>query len=365
MNGKPYCRKCITFKGETINAKRGSAKSAPIHLSYRLSPEQDELSERLITNYKNKIDSMVFAITGAGKTEITLKIIRFCIENGQKAGFAIPRREVAIELYKRFRGIFKKNKIVLVCGGHHAVLDGDLIVLTTHQLYRYEKYFDLLIVDELDAFPYKGNETLQALLDRSIKGNRILMSATPTEKEIDDFKKNGGDVLTLFQRFHKHYLPVPKIIIKKSVFLKIELLKLVGQIYKCGKPLFVFVPTIDECEKIFRLMKRFFRDGYIVHSKMINNQETIEKFKGGSFKYLVTTAVLERGVTVSNLQVIIYHADHSIYDAASLIQISGRVGRKKDAPEGEVIFLAHTITKAMEEAIESISESNKNMQNMF
>ena len=75
---------------------------------------------------------------------------------------------------------------------------------------------------------------------------------------------------------------------------------------------------------------------------------------------MVTTSVLERGVTVKGLQAIILHADQeAIYDRATLVQISGRVGRKKDDPEGEVIFLAERKTVAMREAADEIRKSNE------
>ena len=79
----------------------------------------------------------------------------------------------------------------------------------------------------------------------------------------------------------------------------------------------------------------------------------------------MTTAVLERGVTVKDLQVIVYRANHSIYDSASLIQISGRAGRKKEAPEGRVIYLAERTTIEMEESIKDIRNSNKTLQNLL
>ena len=63
-------------------------------------------------------------------------------------------------------------------------------------------------------------------------------------------------------------------------------------------------------------------------------------------------------MTVKGIQVIVVDASSSIYDAASLIQISGRVGRKKDAPEGEVIFLASKKNKEMEKAIYEIERCN-------
>ena len=42
---------------------------------------------------------------------------------------------------------FPKAKVIAVCGGHTAQTDGDLIICTTHQLYRYFHAFDLLILD--------------------------------------------------------------------------------------------------------------------------------------------------------------------------------------------------------------------------
>ena len=84
-------------------------------------------------------------------------------------------------------------------------------------------------------------------------------------------------------------------------------------------------------------------------------------FKNGKYDYLITTAVLERGVTIKNLQVIIYNADHELYDEHALIQISGRVGRKYDAPKGEVIFLVDKITNEIKRTISTIEDKNKSL----
>ena len=64
-------------------------------------------------------------------------------------------------------------------------------------------------------------------------------------------------------------------------------------------------------------------------------------------------------MTVKDLQVIVYHADHELYDEGTLIQISGRVGRKIDAYDGEVIFIASRKTKKMENAIRKIENANE------
>ena len=68
LNDKPYCRRCISFKGEEVEHKPSYPKKAPIHLEYELSSEQKELSDKLVENYKKGIDSLVFAVCGSPKT---------------------------------------------------------------------------------------------------------------------------------------------------------------------------------------------------------------------------------------------------------------------------------------------------------
>ena len=71
LNGKPYCRRCISFKGEEVEHKPSYPKKAPIHLSYELSPEQKKLSDKLVENYKKGIDSLDFEVCGSPKTTNT------------------------------------------------------------------------------------------------------------------------------------------------------------------------------------------------------------------------------------------------------------------------------------------------------
>ena len=365
LNGKPYCRRCISFKGEEAKSSISKHKEAPIFLSYDLSDEQKDLSNRLVRNYVSGINSLVYAVCGSGKTEICLSLIKHCVSQGLKVGFAVPRRSVCYELYCRFRNIFRKNKVVSVYGGHHREIEGDIVCLTTHQLFRYHQYFDLLIMDEIDAFPFKGDDVLKNMFERSIKGNYVLLTATPTDELLKEFSKPGKDLLKLFVRFHHHPLPVPKVVLCNDLNIHYKLIKQLKLFFNENKQVFIFVPTIDESIKLSRILKIFFPNGTYVNSKRDDNEEIIESFREKKYQYLVTTAVLERGITVKNLQVIVFHAESNIYDDHSLVLIAGRAGRKKDAPEGEVIFIGKTKTKYMERAISDIITANQALQNML
>lgn len=363
LKGKPYCRFCISLKGDSVDLSyKPQGSSVVLDLAYSLSKEQQNISDQIIENYKKGIDTLVNAVCGAGKTELVYGVIAYALRNNLTVGFAIPRRDVASELTGRMRSAFPSTKIVLVYGGETSRLEADIVVLTTHQLFRYTGFFDLLILDEVDAFPYKGSPLLEIMFEKAVRGHSVIMSATPSDDLLKKYKKTGKAILELNTRFHRHEIPVPQIVVKNSITKYIYLKRKLGEFLTNKKPVLIFAPTIELCESTYRYLKIFYPKGYYVHSKLKNREEVIRKFKKGIIKYLVTTAVLERGVTIKDLQVIIFDADSKIYDEYSLTQIAGRVGRKFDAPEGEVIYLSNKITEAMEHSISTIKIKNTYLQ---
>ena len=111
--------------------------------------------------------------------------------------------------------------------------------------------------------------------------------------------------------------------------------------------------------KLYSFLSILIKGGAFVSSKEEERSLIIERFKKGYYSYLVTTSILERGVTVENLQVIVFSADNEIYDSASLIQIAGRAGRKINSPYGKVIFIGEEFNSEIEKCISEISKYNK------
>lgn len=365
INNKPYCRFCITFRGENVVESARSKGHVVLDLKYSLSKEQEAISKKVVENYKNGIDTLINAICGAGKTELVYEVMAYALSSGLTVGFAVPRRDVVIELYARIKSAFPSNSVISVYGGHTSKLDADIVVLTTHQLFRYEKYFDLLVLDEIDAFPFKGNKLLYIMFEKAVRKNSIIMSATPSDEVIKKYQSGKRDILELNVRFHRHKLPVPQIKIAYGVFKYIVLIQICKNFISKNKPFLIFCPTIEKCENLYKRIRLMLPKGYYVHSKLEKRSEIIDKFKNGKFQYLVATAVLERGVTIKDLQVVIFEANNSIYDEAALVQISGRVGRKFDAPDGEVFYVAEKTTFAMEKSIQTIRNKNKSLQSML
>lgn len=364
-NGEYYCRRCINMKPqEVIEYHSFTPLFARPDINYALTSEQEEIAKKVSKNYVDKKNSLIYAVCGAGKTELVFDVVKMALARGEQIGFTIPRREVVIEIYHRLIEAFPTVDITLVHGGNTSRLRGQIIVLTTHQLYRYKNFFDLLIFDEIDAFPYSGDFVLEAMFKQSVRGQYVIMSATPSQKLIKSLELNG-EVLTLFTRFHRHQMPVPRVIIS---FLALEYITLfieLKRLLKLKKSVLVFAPTISEAEVLYSLLKFLVKGGNLVHSKREKASEIINGFKKHKYRYLVTTTVLERGITIKGLQVIVFHADHTLFDHATLVQISGRVGRKKDEPSGEVIFIAKNETNSMKGAIDDIKDKNTYLQTMY
>ena len=89
-----------------------------------------------------------------------------------------------------------------------------------------------------------------------------------------------------------------------------------------------------------------------------NRKEKVLLLREEKVPGLVTTTILERGITIKNVQVAVIGAENKIFEANALIQIAGRVGRNKDYPSGDIVFFHHGITTEMDHAIRQIRKYN-------
>ncbi len=360
-NGQPYCRACIQFQCDPWVARKREKKAVQIQLGYALTVEQQTIADGLIACYRQQQSAMVDAVTGSGKTEIVFGLIQIALAEGKRIGFVIPRRDVVQEMVPRFQQVFPSLTITSVFGGHHDELEADLIILTTHQIFRYEKYFDVLIFDEVDAFPYAGNPVLIAMVQRACQGMIVYLSATFEKQQLIDFKNQGGKVFHLFKRYHGHPLPELSIMIRPFFIKWITLVFLLFQFQKQQVPVFIFVPTIAIGKWMLRFITIFFSNTKLAFSSSVDREKIVHQFKHKPDFFLITTAILERGITVSHLQAIIFEADHRLYTTSMLIQMAGRVGRKLISPTGKVILLANYQNRTIQGAQAKIKFANDHM----
>ena len=353
-----YCRKCIKFSRVLIDEDLYpyeydiSENADDYSFDYKLTSKQIEASKKCLTCLEYS-DVLLYCCCGAGKTEIVVESIAYYLSKGLKVAYAIARREVVIELSERFKKIFKNADIASLYGGHHNKLSGDLIICTTHQLYRYYKSFDLLILDEVDAFPLKGNETLMNICMNSCKGRIIFSTAT-----IDDYlkrilKRRNYKKVELFVRPSMAPLVIPKLIYLPEFLLILVLLYLM---HKIKKQCIIFVSSKKMCKLLYKLFRHLYSCTY-VYADLDCRSENINAFRNKQYQYIFATSVLERGITIKDVSVIIYTRD-STFDEANIIQMLGRVGRNINNPYGEAYILSNHFDKNIKAAITYLKHCN-------
>ena len=370
-----YCRACIQlgrirsdqklyaiaqqdFEGQEVLNWKGT-----------LTSYQQEVSDGLIKAVKEGKNSLVHAVTGAGKTEMMYQVVATAIKSGQAVCIATPRIDVCIELYGRMKEDFSCS-ISLLHGKSDPYFRTPLVIATTHQLLKFYQAFDLLIIDEVDAFPFVDNPMLYKAAQNAIKkeGNTLYLTATSTDELDKKVKKKEIIRYSLPRRFHGNPLVVPEIKWVPKIREKIEkgripyeLLQLIKKQRQTHYPLLIFVSEIELGQQFTENLKKYFPKETVgfVSSQTTDRLRMVEEFRNRAITMLVSTTILERGVTFPFVDVFVLESNHKLFTKSALVQISGRVGRSKERPTGKLLFLSDGITREMKKAIKEIKEMNQ------
>ncbi len=374
-----YCPACIQLGRvesrlsfyslpEPVSACR---KKIQVAWSGKLTDSQRKISDSLVETIEKKREHLVEAVTGAGKTEMLFECILSSLCKGYRIAIASPRVDVLLELYPRFKAAFPKVEMALLYGKQESPYYYTSFVLcTTHQLLRFFHAFDVLIIDEVDAFPFRNNAVLAYGVENAKKCDAALiyLTATPTKEMRQLIKKKELCQSLLPARYHRHPLVVPKEkwiwqISKKIKNGKIPYAfekELKEQILNKKRTL-IFCSSLVLMEKIFTLVQGRFPDIAVerVSADDQLRKEKVTQMRQGKIDLFFCTTILERGVTFPGIDVFILKADHRVFNEAALIQISGRVGRNAAMPAGRVIFFHSGRSNAMKKAIQHIKKMNQ------
>lgn len=346
--GQIICRQCLSVATlEPVSVTLPKEHLEDANLSFELTPKQKEVSTLLKNSMSRHI--MFEAVCGAGKTECVLELIIDRLNKKQKVGWAIPRRQVVLELCDRLQKVLPQCKVIAVCEGHTDELSGDLVLFTTHQAFRYPKSFDVLILDEVDAFPYRGNALLEHLVAQIHTRQCIMMSATIPLVLRQRMEAEHWTHITCYERPTRHPLMVPELVKTFKMLMPLKVFDLLPTEEKW----LIFVPTHAMAKWVSLLLRC---DSLTSKSK--DKERVIERFILEDKAILVCTTILERGVTFKNVHVIVLMAHHHVFNEASLTQIAGRVGRNTHYPKGKVVFISSQDSEEVNACIQNIRNAN-------
>lgn len=372
-----YCPECITL-GRVSTLDKFYHVQEPnqfvvpkqaLTWTGQLSPLQATTSQIIKERMEHHCRQLLWAVTGAGKTEMIFAGIAAALSRGERVAIASPRVDVCLELYPRLQAAFANFPIALLHGREEQKYQyAQLTICTTHQLLRFYHAFDNLIVDEVDSFPYAANRALLYATENVIKpdGGLLFMTATPGKELIHQIHQKKLLVSYLPLRYHGHLLPQIKIHLafnwRKHLLQRrlparlIKELRLTLAHHHC----LLFVPHVADLQPTFLALQRVFPKMKFttVHAADPKRLEKVQSMRTGEYQFLITTSILERGVTFPEIDVFVLGADDQVFSSSALVQIAGRAGRSLKRPTGKVNFWVNSYNRRVREAQRQIAYMN-------
>lgn len=353
-------RQCTRLHRRAWDHNQRPEHTVAVNFRFPLTSAQRRASQ-FLENFTSSAQqkAMVWAACGAGKTETVFAAMAAVLNRGGRVLFAIPRRDVVLDLEARLRDAFPSLQPAVLYGGQPWAADAPLVAATTHQVLRFYRSFDLVVLDEVDAFPYHGSEMLRRAMAAAVKaaGKRIEMTATPLSWP------PPCPHTTIPARYHGRPLPLPQWIRWSGSLWSSSAFSIPRQVMQMltdESPWIVFVPTKAACPAVAGWLQRnCTKTVEFCHSQSPGRDGAVKRLKDGHLDIVVATSILERGITVAGVQTAVLWADHPVFSSRALVQMAGRVGRRAAKPNGCVLFLAARRSTSIQQACRDIALLNQ------
>ncbi|MGA2577958.1 MAG: ATP-dependent DNA helicase RecG [Bryobacteraceae bacterium] len=314
---------------------------------------------------------------GSGKTIVAAEAAVIAIENGYQVAVLAPTEILAAQHYFYFKQLLARLNYVVVqlTGSFTSREKGQLkkliaaglahVAIGTHALLEKDVEFaklGLAIVDEQHRF---GVMQRFELLRKGVHPDVLVMTATPIPRTL---------ALTLYGDLDVSVIdempPGRKPIVTKHVTADHaeQVYSFVKKQIDEGRQAYVVYPVIEEsetnamkaAEKMHEHLSQEVFPGVAVglmHGRLAADQKesTMERFKKGEIRILVSTTVIEVGVDVPNATVMaIEQAER--FGLAQLHQLRGRVGR--GAAQSYCILITERMSDAAKERIRTLVDTH-------
>ena len=175
-------------------------------------------------------------------------------------------------------------------------------------------------------------------------------------------------------RYHGHLLPQIKVRLAFGWRRRLERQQLPSQVIqqlqetlKEGHRFLLFIPHIADLALVEAALRHSFTTFRFatVHASDPQRLEKVQKMRDGDYDFLVTTSILERGVTFPEIDVYVLGADAPVFSSSALVQIAGRAGRAQSRPTGRVIFWINCNCRQVNQAVSQVKYLNRKGQRLI
>lgn len=318
-------------------------------IPFELTNAQKKVVEQIKKDMSSNtvMNRLVQGDVGSGKTMVAAIAMYLAVKNGYQAALMAPTTILANQHYMELSEYFKKldiNTEIITSSTTKKQKEKIIeklknneidILIGTHSIIEDNVEFNnlgLVVTDEQHRFGVKQRMKLSA------KGNvvdTIVMTATPIPRSLAIILYGDLD-LSVIDELPPGRKPVETCVVNDTYNQRVYnfLRKQVNE----GRQVYVVCPLVEEnedldlnsVEKLYEEYKKEFKEFNvaILHGKMKNKEkdEIMQNFKQNNINILISTTVIEVGISVPNATVMVIE-DADRFGLAALHQLRGRVGR--------------------------------------
>lgn len=336
--------------------------------------EQDLYSDQVMNR-------MVQGDVGSGKTMVAAISMYIAIKNGYQVALMAPTTILATQHYEELSSYFeklgirteiitssttKKKKEAIVERLRKQEIDA---IIGTHSLIEDTIEFanlGLVVTDEQHRFGVKQRVKL------SSKGNSVetlVMTATPIPRSLAIILYGDLDI-SMIDEMPPGRSPVKTYALNDAYETRIN--EFIKKQVREGRQVYIVCPLVEESEDMNLKSVEALYEEYknkvfsglqveFLHGKMKNKEkeEIMTRFKNNETNVLISTTVIEVGISVSNATLmVIENADR--FGLAALHQLRGRVGR--GAHQSYCILKSNNRSTHARERLKIMEKSNNGFE---
>ncbi len=327
-------------KGEVLIAKTFEYEKFSSEFEFTETSDQLKSIQQIENDLSSgkPMDRLICGDVGFGKTEIAMRAAFITVSSGYQVALICPKLLLVNQHFINFRKRFNnfnyqinkisraenikekeliKNNLKLgnldILIGTHAILSNDISF----------KKLGLIIIDEEQSFGVEQKEKLKKLKPNC---HILTLTATPIPRTLQS---------SIFQLKNISLIktpPLSRLNIKTYLMLKdeIQIKKIIEAEIRRDGQIFYVCPRISDLEFVKQNIKNFLPDLKfdVIHGRLSSKEvdESYNRFFKKESNLLLSTAMIESGLDISNVNTIIIDKPN-LFGLSQLYQLRGRVGR--------------------------------------
>ena len=299
-------------------------------LPFSLTNSQNIAIDEILSDLEKPVamNRLLEGDVGSGKTVVAAIASLTTWQNGYKTLFMAPTQILAQQHYETLNKLLSGFKVTVGLITSQSKVTGDVIVGTQALLNKNHEGVGLVIIDEQHKFGVAQRTLLQ---HKGGTPHVLTMTATPIPRTLALVLYGDLDLSVLNE------MPTGRKQIKTWIVPEEKRASAIEWIKKQNTQVFWVCSLIDESESLgairavnteFELLKKSF-EGLnlgLLHGRMKNKDEIINKFRNKEIDILVATPVVEVGMDIPNAGIMVIE-DAYRFGLSALHQLRGRVGR--------------------------------------